>query len=342
MADPSLFTTPEQIRDAAEAFRADYAAVKAEIAKAVVGHEDVIDGVLTCLFTAGHVLLEGVPGIGKTLLVATLSRALNLDFARVQFTPDLMPADITGTTVVHEIYSQGKTEREFRFAPGPIFAQIVLADEINRATPKTQSAMLEAMQEKSVTVGGTTRALPAPFFVMATQHPIEQEGTYPLPEAQLDRVLFKLVVGYSNRRDLAEILERTATRHTAEISPVLDSSRIMHYQQLVRAVAIAPGVRDYAVRLVLATHPSGSDVPGISQGFSTPLVDAFVRIGASPRAAHALELGSKCRAMRAVRTAGSVDDSSQVALSALRHRRLLNFEGNAEGTTPDTIIEKLE
>ncbi|MCC7389666.1 MAG: MoxR family ATPase [Phycisphaerales bacterium] len=333
------FATPEQIEAAAAEFRSDYARVKAEIGKAVVGHEPVVDGVLTCLFTAGHALLEGVPGIGKTLLVRTLSRALSLDFARVQFTPDLMPADITGTTVVHESEADGRTRREFRFAPGPIFAQIVLADEINRATPKTQSALLEAMQEQSVTVGGTTHRLPSPFFVMATQNPIEQEGTYPLPEAQLDRFFFKLLVGYSGRAELAEILQRTTTGARAEVASVLDGAKIERYQQLVRRVAIAPHVRDYAVRMVLATHPRDGRYAGGQ--FATPMVNEFVRVGASPRAAQALELAAKCRALLDNRTAPGADDVREIALPALRHRIILNFEGEAEGVTTESIVENI-
>ncbi|MBK7404221.1 MAG: AAA family ATPase [Phycisphaerales bacterium] len=333
------FATPDQVRAAAEAFRTDYARVKAEIARAVVGHGPVVDGVLTCLFTGGHALLEGVPGIGKTLLVRTLAQALHLDFRRVQFTPDLMPADITGTTVVHEAEVEGRVRREFRFQPGPIFAQIVLADEINRATPKTQSALLESMQERSVTVGGTTHPLPSPFFVMATQNPIEQEGTYPLPEAQLDRFFFKLLVGYSPRAELAEILDRTTTGRTVEVAQVLDAGAIERYQQLVRRVAIADHVRDYAVRLVLATHPKDGRYGGGQ--FATPMVNEFVRVGASPRAAQALELGAKCRALLDNRAAASVEDVRETALPALRHRVILNFEGEAEGVTTDTIVENI-
>lgn len=333
------FGTPEALEAAAEAFRTDYQALRTEIAKAVVGHGPVVDGVLTCLFIGGHALLEGVPGIGKTLLIRTLSQALSLSFSRVQFTPDLMPADITGTTVVHEAEVDGRTERQFRFQPGPIFAQIVLADEINRATPKTQSALLEAMQERSVTATGVTHALPSPFFVMATQNPIEQEGTYPLPEAQLDRFFFKLLVGYAARADLAEILERTTTGARVEVRPVLDEERILRYQQLVRRVAIAPHVRDYAVRMVLATHPKGGAYGGGE--FSTPLVNEYVRVGASPRAAQALELAAKCRALLDSRTAASVDDVREVALPALRHRVILNFEGEAEGVTTDSIVENI-
>jgi MoxR-like ATPase len=247
--------TPQDTLEAAQRFRDDYAAVREQIASVVVGHAGIVDGVLICLFTGGHALLEGVPGIGKTLLIRSLARALNLSFGRVQFTPDLMPADITGTTIVAEVEGEGgRVKREFRFQKGPVFAQIILADEINRATPKTQSALLEAMQERSVTVAGETHRLPEPFFVMATQNPIEQEGTYPLPEAQLDRFQFKLQVGYSDRAELGEILNRTTAGRSVEIKPVLDAERIMSHQRLVQRVAIADHIQDYAVRMVLATH----------------------------------------------------------------------------------------
>ncbi len=332
--------TPEQAAQAAEQFRQDYKAVRDQVGKVVVGHRDVVDGVLTCLFTSGHVLLEGVPGIGKTLLIRTLSEALRLSFSRIQFTPDLMPADISGTTVVHEIEDTetGGRQREFRFQQGPIFAQIVLADEINRATPKTQSALLEAMQERSVTVAGTSHRLPAPFFVMATQNPIEQEGTYPLPEAQLDRFFFKLLVGYSGRSELSEILNRTTSGTAPTVEPVLDGERIVQHQQLVRRVAIAPHVQDYAVRAVMATHPAGPDGGG---QFATPMVNQFVRVGASPRAAQALVLGGKSRALLDGRAAVAVDDIKAIALAALRHRIILNFEGQAEGLTTDAVIENI-
>ncbi|MGP1346806.1 MAG: AAA family ATPase [Phycisphaerales bacterium] len=325
-ASPS---TPEQIQQAADKFRADFLAVREQIGKAVVGHQSVVDGVLTCLFTNGHALLEGVPGLGKTLLIRSLSEALHLDFNRVQFTPDLMPADITGTTIVREVGGA----REFVFQRGPIFTQILLADEINRATPKTQSALLESMQERSVTVAGETHALPKPFFVMATQNPIEQEGVYPLPEAQLDRFFFKLSVGYSGREELQEILRRTTSGHTTELKPVLDAEAILAHQALVRRVAIADHVQDYAVRMVLATHPGGQ--------FATPTVNKFVRVGASPRAAQALVLGAKCRALVAGRINASTDDLRAVALPALRHRVVLNFEGEAEGLTTDAVIKSL-
>src|SRR5713101_863883 len=235
----------------ASEFRQAYARVQKEIGKVIVGHTDIVHGVLTCLFVGGHALLEGVPGLGKTLLVRTLSQVLELHFKRIQFTPDLMPADIIGTNIITES-PDGK--RVFSFQPGPLFAQIVLADEINRATPKTQSALLEAMQEHSITVGGTMHRLQEPFFVMATQNPIEQEGTYPLPEAQLDRFFFKLVVNYSGREEMATILDRTTRGEWPQAEKIMDGAAIRQWQQLVREVLVAPPVQDYAIRLVLATH----------------------------------------------------------------------------------------
>jgi MoxR-like ATPase len=319
-------TDVAQVEAAASRFREDYAKTRDEIRKAVVGHEEIVDGVLVCLFAGGHALLEGVPGLGKTLLIRSLSEALELNFSRIQFTPDLMPADITGTTIVVET----EHGRDFQFRRGPLFAQIVLADEINRATPKTQSALLEAMQEKSITVGGVTHRLERPFFVMATQNPIEQEGTYPLPEAQLDRFFFKLEVGYSTRDQLSEILDRTTAGHNPEINRVIDAKRINEYQDLVRRVVIAPHVQDYAVRMVLATHPGGE--------LATPQVTTYLRFGASPRAAQTLVLAGKVKALLDGRANVSVDDIRSVALPALRHRTLLNFEGEAEGKTTDEII----
>jgi len=322
-------TQMADVEAAADKFREDYQKTKTEIQKAVVGHEEIIDGVLTCLFAGGHALLEGVPGLGKTLLIRSLSEALTLHFSRIQFTPDLMPADITGTTIVVET----EHGREFQFRKGPLFAQIVLADEINRATPKTQSALLEAMQEKSITVGGETYKLEMPFFVMATQNPIEQEGTYPLPEAQLDRFFFKLEVGYSSRDELSEILNRTTAGLSADIKRVIDAETILAHQEMVRRVVVAPHVQDYAVRLVLATHPQGQ--------FATPMVNQFLRFGASPRAAQTLVLGGKVRALLDGRANVSVDDVKQVTLPAMRHRCLLNFEGEAEGMTTDSILQNI-
>ncbi|MCC7408359.1 MAG: AAA family ATPase, partial [Phycisphaeraceae bacterium] len=267
-------------------------------------------------------------------LIRTLSQALSLDFSRIQFTPDLMPADITGTTIVSEdATTASRPTREFRFQRGPIFAQMVLADEINRATPKTQSALLEAMQERSVTVAGKTYPMAQPFFVMATQNPIEQEGTYPLPEAQLDRFLFKLLVGYSNRQEMHEILDRTTRATKPTVTPVLDGPAILEFQQLVRRVVIAPPVQDYAVRCVLATHPDGE--------LATPKARQFVRLGASPRAGQALVLGAKVRALLDGRAHVSIDDIRDVLLPGVRHRLILNFEGQAEGLTTDMILQDI-
>ncbi len=346
MPTPSELST-DPIRTQADAqaaidrFRADYAAVRAEVAKAVVGHDEVVDGVLTCLFTGGHVLLEGVPGLGKTLLVRTLASALSLSFARVQFTPDLMPADISGTTIVAEVERpDGSRAREFTFQRGPVFAQIVLADEINRATPKTQSALLEAMQERSVTVGGHTHTLPRPFLVMATQNPLEQEGTYPLPEAQLDRFFFKLLVGYSSRDEMAEILNRTTAGVAPTIASVLNAETILAHQQLVHRAVIAPHIQDYAVRVVLATHPK-SPASAAGGDYATPMVNRFVRVGASPRAAQALVLGAKCRALLDGRAGASISDIQAIAKPGLRHRIITNFEAQAEGVSADAIIDNI-
>jgi MoxR-like ATPase len=319
-----------QIQAACDGFRRDYRAVKAEIAKAIVGHDEIVDGVLTCLFVGGHALLEGVPGLGKTALIRALASALNLKFSRIQFTPDLMPADVIGTNVIMET-EHG--QRQFTFMAGPIFAQIVLADEINRATPKTQSALLEAMQEHQVTAGGAMRKLEEPFFVMATQNPLEQEGTYPLPEAQLDRFFFKLIVNYSNRQELRAILDRTTTGHKVQINPVLDAQKILGHQQLAQRVVIAPHVQDYAIRCVLATHPQGQ--------FAVPMVNQFLRVGASPRAAQAITLAAKVRALLDGRFHVSFKDIKDVALPAMRHRVILNFEGEAEGITTDMVLQKV-
>jgi len=289
-----------------------------------------VDGTLTAIFAGGHVLLEGVPGLGKTLLVRTLSEVLDLSFNRIQFTPDLMPADILGTNLVMET-PDGR--REFQFQRGPIFAHIILADEINRATPKTQSAMLEAMQEKQVTAAGEIRKLAEPFFVLATQNPIDQEGTYPLPEAQLDRFFFKLLVGYPSAADLTEIINRTTESHKAQLNKVLEGAALMDLQTLVREVPVASHVKDYAVRLIMATHPKTET--------AAPVASQYLRFGSSPRGAQAMILAGKVRALTQGRFNVSFDDLQAVAVGALRHRLILNFEAEAEGITTDMIIAKI-
>ena len=320
-----------QVEELVKTFCEEFNLLRSEIGKMIVGHQEIIDGVLVCLFAGGHALLEGVPGLGKTLLIRTMSQSLSLDFSRIQFTPDLMPADIIGTNIIREDPKTGR--RDFEFQRGPLFAQMVLADEINRATPKTQSAMLEAMQEKTVTVGGTCYELDKPFFVMATQNPIEQEGTYPLPEAQLDRFFFKLVVGYSSRDELKVILDRTTSGHAPEIKPVISGAQILAGQELVQRVIIAPHVQDYVIRLTLATHPNGA--------FATETVNKYVRWGASPRGAQAMTLASKINAMLDGRYNVSFDDVKKAVLPALRHRLLLNFEGEAEGLSSDFVLNDI-
>ena len=321
-------TIDPNIEKACEEFRRKYHAVRAEIAKVIVGHEEIVDGVLTCLFVGGHALLEGVPGLGKTYLIRTLSQALSLRFNRIQFTPDLMPADIIGTNIIMEDQASGR--REFRFQKGPLFAQMILADEINRATPKTQSALLEAMQEHTVTVAGTRYALEEPFFVMATQNPIEQEGTYPLPEAQLDRFFFKLIVRYSNREELKTILDRTTTGYQADVKPVMNKEEIIGSQRLVQRVVVAPHVQDYIIRLAMATHPEGE--------FATEATNKYVRWGSSPRGAQAITLASKVQALLDGRFNVSFSDVRKVFPPAMRHRILLNFEGEAEGISTDEVL----
>jgi len=317
----------QQCRD----FRKMFESLRREIGKVIVGYETIVEDVLICLFCGGHVLLEGVPGLGKTLLVRTLSDVFSMEFRRIQFTPDLMPADIIGTNIVMEDAATGK--RQFQYQPGPIFGQIILADEINRATPKTQSAMLEAMQEHSVTSGGQIRKLPEPFMVLATQNPIEQEGTYPLPEAQLDRFFFKLLVPYSNRGELRKIIDRTTTGEDPRAKLVAGTEQITQAQDLVRHVVIAEHVQDYAIRLILATHPQGEFAPDVT--------NRFVRFGSSPRGVQALVLAGKVRAMLDERYHVSFDDIEASVMPALRHRILLNFEGQAEGIRTDEVLDQV-
>ena len=311
-------------------FREVYNSLREEIGKVIVGQDAIVDGTLNALFANGHVLLEGVPGLGKTLLVRTLSQVLDLSFNRIQFTPDLMPADVLGTNMVHET-DDGK--RAFDFQHGPIFAHLVLADEINRATPKTQSAMLEAMQERSVTIGGEIRKLDLPFFVLATQNPIDQEGTYPLPEAQLDRFFYKLLVDYPTAGELSEIVTRTTEGTKVEVSKVVNGATLIELQQLVQQVPVASHVKDYAVRLILATHPNTETAQEIT--------NQFLKFGSSPRGAQALLLGAKVRALTEGRFNVSFDDVAEVALPALRHRLIVNFEAEAEGVTTDLVLQKI-
>ena len=320
-------TNEQDFTQQAEKFRERYETVKTEIGKVIVGHDDIVHGVLTCMMIGGHCLLEGAPGLGKTLLVNTLSKALNLQSNRIQFTPDLMPADILGTNMVVETETGG---REFQFQKGPIFTQICLADEINRATPKTQSAMLETMQEGTVTVAGNRYVLDKPFFVLATQNPIEQEGTYPLPEAQLDRFLFKLIVGYSDKDQLATILDRTTKGVKIQTDVVMDGKEILEWQQVVRQVIVADHISDYIVRLNLATHPDGE--------YATPVTNQYLRWGASPRGAQTVVLAAKVRALLEGRFNVSFEDVRRVYLPAMRHRVVPNFEAQAEGIASDQIL----
>jgi len=307
-----------------------FQALRAEVRKVIVGHDDVINQVLFCLFAGGHVLLEGVPGLGKTLLIRTLAESLDLSFSRIQFTPDLMPGDIIGTNIIVE---DPNGRKHFEFQRGPIFGHILLADEVNRATPKTQSALLEGMQEGSVTVSGTGNLLPSPFFVLATQNPIEMEGTYPLPEAQLDRFLFKLRVRYPALEELTEIIERTTHVREVQVRRVMSGPQVLGFRELVREIPIATHVRDLASLIVLSTHPQWERAPEAAR--------RVVRYGASPRGAQALVLGAKVRALSEGRYNVSVEDLRAVALPALRHRIILNFEGEAEGVDVDQLIAEL-
>ena len=310
-----------------ELFTEQFQRVKEEISKVIVGNEEIIDGTLTSLLAKGHVLLEGIPGIGKTKIVATVADVLHLAFSRVQFTPDLMPGDIVGSDVVHE---SDTGEKYLDFQKGPIFTNILLADEINRATPKTQSALLEAMQERTVTVGTTTHRLEPPFFVLATQNPLEMEGTYPLPEAQLDRFFYKLRIMYPERYDMHEIMDRTTRREEPEAATVLDREQILLMRDTARSVPIARPVQDYAIRLTLATHPGTP--------YAHPMTERYVRFGASPRGTQALVIGGKVNALLNGRIHVSCEDVRSMLLPALRHRVLLNFEGEAERMETDTIL----
>jgi len=311
-------------------FISSFQALRTEVEKVIVGHREIIDHVLIGMFAGGHVLLEGVPGLGKTLLIKTLAEGLDLSFSRIQFTPDLMPADIIGTNIIVE---DADGRKHFQFQSGPIFAHILLADEINRATPKTQSALLEGMQEGAVTVGGVSRPLPPPFFVLATQNPIEMEGTYPLPEAQLDRFLFKLRVRYPALEELNAIIDRTTQPHTVAMERVMTGPSVLGFRELVREVPIASHVRDLASTIVMATHPQSAQAPDVTR--------RFVRYGASPRGAQALVLGAKVRALADGRYNVSVEDLKALAAPSLRHRVILNFEGEAEGIDVDSLVEQI-
>jgi MoxR-like ATPase len=311
-------------------FVASFEGLRAEVEKVIVGHREIINHVLIGMFAGGHVLLEGVPGLGKTLLIKTLAEGLELSFSRIQFTPDLMPADIIGTNIIVED-SDGR--KHFQFQQGPIFAHILLADEINRATPKTQSALLEGMQESAVTVGGVSRPLPGPFFVLATQNPIEMEGTYPLPEAQLDRFLLKLRVRYPAIEELNAIIDRTTQARAVSVERVMSGSKVLAFRELIREVPIADHVRALASTIIMATHPLWEHAPESAR--------RFIRYGASPRGAQALVLGAKVRALTEGRFNVSVEDLRALAAPALRHRIILNFEGEAEGVDTDTLITQI-
>ncbi len=311
-------------------FRERFVKITREVGRRIVGHEDIVQNTVTALLAGGHVLLEGIPGVGKTSLVHTMADVLHLKFSRIQFTPDLMPADIVGTNIVQEHAHGGMF---FEFQPGPIFANVVLADEINRATPKTQSALLEAMQEQSVTVGKTTYKLDQPFIVLATQNPLEMEGTYPLPEAQLDRFFFKLKVQYPHEAAMHQILDRTTQDFETEVTRVVDGPEILEMRHIARAVPIAKPVQSYAIRLTLGSHPESPYAP--------PLVKRYVRYGASPRAAQAMVLAGKIHALTHGHAFVSVEDIRACALPAIRHRILLNFEGEAEQINPDTIVNEM-
>jgi MoxR-like ATPase len=311
--------------------RAAHARMKAELHRVIVGQDDVIDQLLLAVLTRGHCLLVGVPGLAKTLLISSLAKTLDLSFNRIQFTPDLMPGDITGTDLLH--IDPGTNERQFRFAPGPVFANVILADEINRTPPKTQAALLESMMEGQVTVGGRRHPLPNPFFVLATQNPIEQEGTYPLPEAQLDRFMFMVNVGYPSLDEEREILRRTTGGETAEPGRVLGAEELIEMQRIVRSIPMVEHVYDYVLALTRGTR-AGSEAP-------LPFLRQWVTWGAGPRASQFLVLGAKAHAALAGRSHAAVEDVRAVLHPVLRHRIVTNFSAAAEGITPDVIIERL-
>ncbi len=321
---------PEVARAAAEEFTKVHASIRTEVGRMMVGQDATVDGVLTALFAGGHVLLEGVPGLGKTLLVSSIGKAIDLSFSRIQFTPDMMPADIRGTNVLTE-NEAGGTKLEFQ--AGPLVANLVLADEINRATPRTQSALLESMQEKQISVGNRTIKLDEPFCVMATQNPIEQEGTYPLPEAQLDRFLFKLVVGYPAESDYRTILRRTTSNQEVELNAVSDAKTVLRMRQVVRAVPVPEHVETEAIQLVMATQPGNEYTPS--------MVNEVVSLGASPRGVQSLIIGGKVRALLGGRLAVAGEDLKAVAPDVLRHRILVNFQGMSDGITPDDVVQEV-
>lgn len=325
-----LISTPDEARTLAEEFRQVYRRIQSEVGKMIVGQQDVVDGVLTALMAGGHVLLEGVPGLGKTMLVSTISQAVSLAFSRIQFTPDMMPADIVGTSVLTENESGG---HELTFQQGPIVSNLVLADEINRATPKTQSALLEVMQEKQLTVGRATLKMPEPFCVMATQNPVDQEGTYPLPEAQLDRFLVKLVVGYPTEADYHTIIDRTTSGEKIDINPVTDGETLCRLRKVVREVPVPEAAKTYAIRLVMATQPDSD--------YATASVNENVSLGASPRGIQSLMLAAKVQALLNERFAVSCEDIRNVAVPVLRHRIVTNFKAQAQNISTDKLLDDI-